>query len=100
YVGSLDSRTSTRVMEIPNLGGEGSSSVRYAAPGYLLFSRNRTLYAQLFDTKNLRISGDPVAIAENVFEFSASDNGTVVYRPHTRDSLPQEGPALLWLDRQ
>jgi hypothetical protein len=90
YAGSLDSKTSTRVMEVPNFGPAGNSAVQFVEPGYVLFSRNRTLYAQAFDPKALMTSGDPVAIAQNVIEFSVSNHGTVVYRPNARIPHPQE----------
>jgi Tol biopolymer transport system component len=54
----------------------------YAAPGYLLFSRQRTLMAQRFDGRALQLQGSPAAIADPAGgAFSASDNGTLVFRP-------------------
>jgi Tol biopolymer transport system component len=54
--------------------------------GYLLFERGRlplsgggTLMAQAIHPRELRLIGDPVAIAENVRTFSASDTGVLVY---------------------
>jgi len=95
-VGSLDSKETREVVP------EASNPV-YVEPGLLLFSRNRNLLAQSFDGKTLKISGDAVAIAENVagFEsrkiafFSASSAGVLVYARAA--AFPSR---LLWLDRQ
>ena len=97
YVGSLDSRTSTRLMEIPNFSPTGNSLV-HSVPGYVLFSRDRTLFAQPFDEHSLTISGNPMPISENVTQFSSSDNGTVVYRLTPKDVAPS-GRTLFWMDR-
>jgi len=79
-----------------------NSNATYAAPGYLLFVRNRTLTAQPFNPTTLKITGDPVPIAEPVDfyagaqgQFSSSQNGTVTYA--TGDS--GLNVQLTWLDR-
>ncbi len=54
YVASLDSKEETLLVRT-------SSSVAYAAPGYLLFFRERNLLAQPFDQKSLRTTGDASA---------------------------------------
>jgi hypothetical protein len=100
WAASLDSKTPTRVMEIPNFAPYGNSYVRYVPPGFILFSRDRTLFAQQFDAESLSVSGDPVPIAQNVIQFSASNNGTVIYRPPGEGSAAEDGPNLFWLDRQ
>ena len=77
-----------------------SSSGVYAS-GYLLYRRNTTLLAHRFDEKTLQLSGEPVAIAEDVgynpvtFQalFSASNTGVLAYR----DAAP--GAQLVWFDR-
>ena len=64
------------------------SNVAFAAPDHLLFVRGGNLLAQRLDPKLLRLSGDPVTLAEHVvrngenhqFEFSASDTGVLTYR--------------------
>ena len=58
----------------------------YAAPGYLLYLRAGTLFAQPFDAKNLRLTGDPVRIADQIpfngangrAAFAVSETGIVV----------------------
>ena len=57
------------------------------ANGYLLFIRDRTLWAQPFDVEREALGGAPVAVARDVLEdptiwrgiFSVSDTGTLVY---------------------
>jgi Tol biopolymer transport system component len=81
YVGSLDSKTRTRVMT-------SESKAMYVWPGFLLFLRERTLMARPFDVDRLRFTGEPVPVAEEVAyntgsaaaAFAASDEGTVIYR--------------------
>lgn len=78
------------------------SNADYAAPGYLLFSRNTTLMAQSFDAAKLQLSGEPFPVVEQVAysvasgysNFSVSDNGTLTYwngSPLNRQ--------LAWFDR-
>ena len=101
YLGSLDSTSTTRLlMVIPNIWQGTNSPALYAAPGYLLFSRDGRLRAQLFDTVRMTLSGEPVALGENVSaDFSVSENGVLVYRKVT--DQPREQPAtLLWFDRK
>ena len=65
YVGSLDSPQRQLLLH-------GLSSVAYVPPGYLLFSRDRTLMAQRFDENRLRLIGQPAVIAEGLaFELWA-----------------------------
>jgi Tol biopolymer transport system component len=67
----------------------------YASPGFLLFLREETLMAQPFDAANVRLSGDPVPIAEKAdWHFSAADNGILAYRSGASDVRQ-----LRWFDR-
>jgi dipeptidyl aminopeptidase/acylaminoacyl peptidase len=104
WIGSLDSadsKATSRLMEIPNFLGPtgGDSPVRYASPGYLLFTRGRTLLAGPFDAKHRTLTGDPRAISENVSSFSVSENGTLVGRPYMGTSGSERAAHLLWLNR-
>jgi hypothetical protein len=73
-----------------------------SARGYLLFLRERTLNAQPFDPSKLQATGDPTPVAEHVAfvsppaggQFSASENGTVVYAPEAAHNKQ-----LTWFDR-
>jgi Tol biopolymer transport system component len=67
-----------------------NSSPLYAAPGYLLFWRDKTLLAQKFDAGSLELSGEPAVLAEDVayastelMIASASQQGTLVYQVTT-----------------
>ena len=81
---------------------EADSNALYAS-GFLLFVRNGTLLAQRIDERTLRISGDPVPLAEQLVHdvvlgravFSASEQGSLVYQTGTA-VRPSK---LLWLDR-
>jgi len=103
YLGSLDSRpeqqpskrlvaTSLAPVLVPSSGGKN---------GAILFEREGTLLAQLFDLRRLEITGEAVPVADQLGSylafgfFSASDNGTLVYRGNAVGST-----RLTWLDRQ
>jgi len=97
YVGSLDSAGTTRLFA-------GASKAVYADPGYLLYHRDGTLFAQRFDTSSLALRGDPAPVVTGVSytvlsgiaAFDLSQTGTLVYRGGA-------GPAAIrqfvWLDR-
>ncbi|MGC2723178.1 MAG: protein kinase [Candidatus Acidiferrales bacterium] len=95
YVGSLDGSE-------PKLLLRNESNAVYAPPGYLLFARQGTLLAQLFDAKKLQLAGDAVPLAAHDAvdstmsrgNFSVSENGILVY---ASGSLSQA--RLLWFDR-
>ncbi|HEY6509848.1 MAG TPA: hypothetical protein VIY56_17620, partial [Vicinamibacterales bacterium] len=66
-----------------------SSSAVYAAPGYVLYRRDRYLVAHRFDSDRLELTGDAVTIAEDIWyepaltaatNISASSAGTLVFR--------------------
>jgi Tol biopolymer transport system component len=80
YAGDLQSGEQRRILEV-------SSNAAYAAPGYLLFVRERTLMAQAFNADKLQISGESFLVAEPVElitanvqgSFSVSQNGILAY---------------------
>ena len=80
---------------------EADSAAIYAPPGYLLFVRQGTLFAQSFNAARLQLEGQPVRLAESVpFEvnaaaFSASDTGVLTYRTGPVEKDHQ----LAWFDR-
>jgi Tol biopolymer transport system component len=97
-IGSLDSPERIRLID-------SESMAAYAPPGFLIFQRSGTLLAQPFDAKQLRLTGDPVRLAEDVANvalsgraaFDVSHNGVLVYR------TGQPGGrivALTWYDRK
>jgi eukaryotic-like serine/threonine-protein kinase len=95
-VGSLDSKEARRLLAAP-------SNAAYARPGYLLFDREGTLMAQPFDVHGLRVSGDPVSVAEDVAydagsfrtDFAVSETGVLAYR--SGSSLYNQ---ITWVDRE
>ena len=96
FLGDLDSKTSHLVVTTNSPGV-------YASPGYLLFTRDRTLMAQPFDATRDVSTGDPVAIlAEPIGVrmnglplFSSSQNGVLVYASSDMVAKTQ----LTWFDR-
>jgi serine/threonine protein kinase/Tol biopolymer transport system component len=93
YVGSLDSADRTALVESDSQGV-------FAAPNHLVYMRNNTLLAQSFDVASLRVTGDPLPIANMVERtpgsrrgaFSVSQTGVLAYRP-------VGGTELVWFDR-
>jgi Tol biopolymer transport system component len=93
-VGTLRDGSSRNVMQ-------AVTNAVYVEPGQLLFVRAGALLAQPFDLKQLALTGEPRVIAEQVvesdiahhFEFSASQNGRLIYRSGSPDSQ------LTWVDR-
>jgi len=80
-VGSLDSPEVTRLWA-------AESGAQYAPPGYMLFLRGNTLFAQPFDAGALAARGDAMPIVEAVSRntdslfsaFSVSNEGTLVFK--------------------
>jgi Tol biopolymer transport system component len=95
YAASLDGGEPQRVLQ-------GESPVLYAAPGYLLFVRDRTLMVQPFDLRTLRASSDAQPIVDSVDVngvsrhpvLTASATGALVYEP-VRPASDQ----IVWYDR-
>ena len=102
-IGSLDSAETTPLLD-------ADSQAVYSPPGHVVFVRQGTLLAQRFDADRLRLSGDPVRIAEGVAvdvttglaAFSVSQNGVLTYRSGGSVSVAGEGTVvrLDWLDRE
>ena len=97
WVGSLDGDPP---VAIP---GSFNSTVTYAAPGHLLFLRDRTLMARPFDLARLAWRGEPVILADGVDltsefgtpSFSVSTNGVLTYHRQS----PPPNRRLVWRDR-
>ena len=75
-----------------------SQSRAIAVPDYLLFAQGQTLFAQRMDWKALRKIGEPLLLARNVAaspaylgtsEFTASQNGVLIYGTATGSSFDQ-----------
>jgi len=104
YIGSVD--TKPHDQDLKPLTASDSAAVYVASgdpdTGQLLFMRHGALMAQPFDARTLKLSGEPVAVAENVGAyngagfFSVSANGILVYRAAGAVAVSQ----LTWFDRQ
>ena len=96
YVSKVEEGNGQRVLET-------EAAATYAAPGYLLFVRQGTLFAQPFDTGAFTLKGEPSALATGLVvngpllnaPVSTSRAGTIVYRANSAGGLRQ----LVWFDR-
>ncbi len=97
FVGSLDSKEKRFVIE-------GSANAAYAAPGYLLYYKDKTLLAQRFDLKGFALTGEPATILADIqylpqvkqAAFSASDSGMLAAQSGAGVTRSQP----LWFDRK
>src|SRR5262249_10323526 len=89
YVGSLDSKETTRVVSV-------LSQAAYSS-GYLLYVDGGALLAQIFDVKSLKLTSTPLRLAGQVANFSVSENGVLAYRaaPPRATTVSQ----YVWVDR-
>ena len=96
YLGSLDSKEIRRLLPI-------DSSAVYAPPGYLLFQRAGTLFAQAFNPQKHELTGEPfpipeqVGVEEGIFHtyLTVSQDGMLAC--HAGQS---EKVQLAWFDRE
>jgi eukaryotic-like serine/threonine-protein kinase len=95
YVGQVGS-DSRRLLQ-------GDGPALYAAPGYLLFLRSRTLMAQRFDPVRLQLTGEGTPLVDAVFPaysltgqpgLSISDTGVLTYA-----ILDRPVGQFQWVDR-
>jgi serine/threonine protein kinase/Tol biopolymer transport system component len=97
YVGSLDSHEKRFVVE-------ATANAAYAAPGYLLFYKDKTLLAQPFDLKRFALTGEATTILPEIqflpqvkrAVFAVSDHGLLVAQSGTEAALSQP----VWFDRK
>jgi Tol biopolymer transport system component len=96
YVGSLESKETHRLMLL--------RSNAVFENGELLYLQDRTLVAQPFDAKTLKIAGEPIPLVHSVAYapatlrgvFSASGGELLAYATSPAPS----GTQLIWYDRQ
>jgi Tol biopolymer transport system component len=90
YAQSLDGGDPTLLL--------ATQSRAMAVPDYLLFAQGQTLFAQRMDWKAVRKVGEPLLLARNVAaspaylgtsEFTASQNGVLIYGTATGSSFDQ-----------
>ncbi len=100
YVGSLGSSVRTRLTgDLSNAAYAASSS----GAGYVLFARGRSLLAQPFDDDQLRLTGEPIVVDDNVWNsrvwalaaYSVSQSGVLVLDSVSRGRDVQ----VAWFDR-
>jgi Tol biopolymer transport system component len=80
-----------------------ASNAVYSPPGFLLFMRERTLMAQAFDAADLRTTGEPFPVADQVDyvagniqgQFAVSQTGVLAYTSGGGSLRSQ----MTWLDR-
>jgi hypothetical protein len=97
FVGSLDSNEKRFAVE-------ATANATYAAPGYLLFYRDRTLLAQRFDQKRFAVTGEPTTILTGIqynpqvkrAVFGASENGLLVAQSGSGVAVSRP----IWFDRK
>jgi Tol biopolymer transport system component len=97
YLGSLNSNEKRLVVR-------AKGNAAYAAPGYLLFYRDQTLFAQHFDAGKFELTGEPVPLLTDVqffpriseAIFSASTAGLLVAQRNADSGASQ----VLWFDRK
>ena len=76
----------------------------WAPPGYLLFVREGTLFAQRMDAKTFQLEGEPLAVAQDVAfnerngrnAVAVSQNGVLAYRSSASGRIRQ----LTWYNRK
>jgi WD40 repeat protein len=97
FMGLLDSNEKRFVVKT-------STNAAYAAPGYLLFYRDKTLFGQRFDPNKFELTGEPKAILTEIqylpriarTVFAVSDNGVLFVQKSSEASFSR----LVWFDRK
>jgi serine/threonine protein kinase len=100
YVGALDSKETRRLLST-------ITGAAYAWPGYLLFTRERSLIAQAFDANKLEFTGEAISLVEHLngnmvlgfANFSVSENGVLTYESFSElsgrlESFDRSGKSL------
>jgi serine/threonine protein kinase/Tol biopolymer transport system component len=107
YLGSLDGTVKRRLLDdftvikyMAAVPGDTASG-----DGWLVFGRDGALLARPFDARRLEFTGEPFSLSDrvgsdiissNIFTFSVSDNGVLVFDP----SLKRQRRQYLWVDRR
>jgi Tol biopolymer transport system component len=101
FLGDLDGSESRRLLE-------ADTAAVWVPSGYLVFGRDRALYAQAFDPDTLVLSGNQFRVVEQVetaswlAALSVSATSTLVYRagsPSQRPASVLSPRPLIWFDR-
>jgi Tol biopolymer transport system component len=103
FLGSLD--TTERFQVVPSRANVAFAPAAVGSSrGYLLFLKDRTLMAQVFDPARSRLTGEAVPVAEQILfnpvagvaAFSVSENGVLAYQS-SKGGTPSR---LVWFDRK
>jgi serine/threonine protein kinase len=97
YAGALNSNEKHLILR-------AQGNAKYVDPGYLFFYRDRTLFAQHFDVKNFKLTGEATPVFTDIefspriskAEFSASGSGLLVAQKAGEAAASQ----LVWFDRR
>jgi dipeptidyl aminopeptidase/acylaminoacyl peptidase len=103
FLGDLGSKSKTRLIA-------AESNAIYGAPGYILFRRAASLFAQPFDAKGLALKGDPIHLADEVASdtggrghFDVSQSGVLLYYQGSETTIgranTQPNVQLGWVNR-
>jgi Tol biopolymer transport system component len=94
YLGSLDHTDTRRLVAT-------TTAAAYAPPGWLLFIRGGTLVARRFDTTQGTLTGDPLTVADGVYQsqFGASAVSTSAAGPLMYRTGAPSRRQLTWFDR-
>jgi Tol biopolymer transport system component len=84
---------------------EGAQDATYSATGHIVFARGTTLMAVPFDAKELAVTGEPVAVLQdvrhpsvtNAAQYALSASGTLAYIPSGGGDNARS--AVVWVDR-
>jgi serine/threonine-protein kinase len=84
---------------------ENGQNAFYSPTGHVVFARGTTIMAAPFSASELAVTGEPVAMIENVrhpapltaADFALSASGTLVYVPGTGETTLRS--AVVWVDR-
>ena len=110
YIGSLDAKPekqNTKPLLTTDVGAIYAPSLTAETgdpgPGQLLFLRDGALMAQPFDARQLELSGEATAVAEQVgsfrdFGFFSAGNGKLIYK--TGGGTAGGSNQITWFDRQ
>jgi eukaryotic-like serine/threonine-protein kinase len=98
YVGALNSNERHFITQ-------ARANSAYVAPGYLLFYRDQTLFAQRFDANKLALSGEATPLLTEIeylprihrAVFASTEGGVLVAQRSSDDTGASQ---LLWFDRK
>ena len=104
-VGALDSKDRRTLIE-------GETNAQYAEPGFIVFRRGATVFAQRFDAESQSLHGDPVQVAGGITTnasdgrgaFEVSHTGALLYHQAGAGGAGRAGinntAVFGWRDRQ